>query len=689
MQRSKWSIISIFLKKINKLLMAIIENNKLLIELNEIDLTAKIIGCNSSNSDVFIPRSISHQNREYIIVSIEKGSFKGNILITTIRFPEDSEVRSISKGAFTESYLQNFMIPPNLEKLEEGWCKFTKSLNTILLSPNNHNFLYLNKKFLFGKSDSKSDKFDTFLFSCRDVEKVVIPSTIKHISSFCFSECKNLTSIEFSENSELVSIGKYAFSDTNITEITIPFSVTNINKYSFCWSSLQTINFPPQSKLKFIEKGTFMFTDLKRIKIPSSIIEIKEKAFHQCKSLELIEIDNDHTELISIGQNAFLSTKISSFFFPQNLKNLENGWCNRVPNLNNISISPKNEYFISYQKEFILKKSNNSNEFDVIVFANRNIQKAIIPSFITRIDSFAFSDCLNLNSIEFEKYSQLTSIGEYAFCLSSLTEFDVPSKVEKIEDGSFSSCHKLKSFNISENSELRFLGNEVFSYSLIDNLYIPQKFEQFGEIWCYGTNNLATFSISPLNLNFLNYDNKFILGKTEKKSDKFDVIVFACRKIKKPIIPSHIRSIGPCSFISSCIQEIMIPSYVREIGQSAFANCFNMKVVEFEENSELELIDQMAFFEAVIKKIVIPQRIKKIGNSAFGYCNELKCIEILGDEICLNESCFYFDMMFSIIISLPNSSKVSIDHDAFSNKMINSLFFINAGAKIVMNSRIK
>ena len=44
------------------------------------------------------------------------------------------------------------------------------------------------------------------------------------------------------------------------------------------------------------------------------------------------------------------------------------------------------------------------------------------------------------------------------------------------------------------------------------------------------------------------YDNNFILGKSNQKSEIFDILVFARRDIVNAIIPSFIKQIGPYSF---------------------------------------------------------------------------------------------------------------------------------------------
>lgn len=691
--------------------MTVILNTGLLYELNENDLTAKIIGCQTTDQIIIIPRSVFHQSHEYIITNISKGSFKQNKSVITIKFPEDSELRSISKGAFYDSNIKEITIPSKLENLEQGWCKYTNNLVTISISPKNQKYLKYGNNLIFGKSDQKSDSYDLLLFSCRDIESVYIPSNIKQISPFCFAECEELRLIEFSKNSELISIEKYAFYATSINTITIPSSCKTIGKNAFKYSQLKTVNFPQNSMLSKIEEGCFSDSKLRYFSIPPNVTEINESTFMRCKELKLIEIP-ENSKIQSIGKNAFLTTKIESIFLPEKLNVLENCWCNNTNFLVHISVSPKNEYFqFDNEMKILLKKSDlKMNEFNEIVFASRCIQKVSIPQFIKKIGSFAFSGCKKLESIEFPKNSKIESIDEYAFNSTSIEKISIPSKIEKIEEGTFSECSKLKAIEFSEDSELKFIGSEAFAYSSLETIQIPPKLKKFNEKWCYSVTKLVNFSISPSNRHFKNYKNDFILQKLneneENNKDDFDVILFARRNIVRPFIPLNIKKIGSYSFSEcmllqtiefengsklnkiddfafefSSIKNIKIPSKIRKIGKFAFDHCSQINSVDFQNNSELTLIDEKAFCDSKIERITIPEKVKLIGHKCFQDCMFIHFIEILSDEIAICENCFFGCDNISIV-SLPNANEISIGKNSFSNKIENFFMFIKSGAQI-------
>ena len=131
----------------------------------------------------------------------------------------------------------------------------TNKLTKIIISPLNGQFTLKKNKYLLGKTDPNIDEFDKFLFVCRDVKKISIPSNIKIISSsafssskiekifipskvsticeYAFSNCQNLTKVEIPPNSNLETIESHAFSSSNIEEIFIPSKVSTICEYAF------------------------------------------------------------------------------------------------------------------------------------------------------------------------------------------------------------------------------------------------------------------------------------------------------------------------------------------------------------------------------------------------------------------------------------------------------------------------
>ena len=126
------------------------------------------------------------------------------------------------------------------------------------------------------------------------------------------------------------------------------------------------------------------------------------------------------------------------------MKELKEGWCYEATKLNKIIISPSNDQFIFKEDKYLLGKTNNNNdEFDILLFASRNIEEISIPSNIKIISSSAFYNCTNLTKIEIPSNSNLQTIESYAFSKSNIKEISIPSNVSKICESAFSYCENL------------------------------------------------------------------------------------------------------------------------------------------------------------------------------------------------------------------------------------------------------
>ena len=102
-------------------------------------------------------------------------------------------------------------------------------------------------------------------------------------------------------------------------------------------------------------------------------------------------------------------------------------------NLIDMSISPHNSSFSLYNDTFVIGKSKNElDNFDSLYIALHDVEKAVIPSFITKICSNAFFQHKKLKTIEFMNNSKIESIENEAFDQSSVKTVSIPSSVKQI-----------------------------------------------------------------------------------------------------------------------------------------------------------------------------------------------------------------------------------------------------------------
>ena len=145
-------------------------------------------------------------------------------------------------------------------------------------------------------------------------------------------------------------------------------------------------------------RGASKGCSLHELLIPPSVTKICEHAFANCSDLRKVEIPTN-SNLQTIEKCAFSNSNIEEIYFPKSLNELKKGWCYGIQNLTKITISPSNGQFIFKDDKYLLGKVDRANdEFDILLFARRDIEEISIPSNVTKICENAFLDCSKINN---------------------------------------------------------------------------------------------------------------------------------------------------------------------------------------------------------------------------------------------------------------------------------------------------
>ena len=106
-------------------------------------------------------------------------------------------------------------------------------------------------------------------------------------------------------------VGDRWFTCSNMEKVIIPSSVRTLgdNAFSFC-RKLREVVFEPVSQLECIERGCFNGSLLAEIVIPKSVREIGERAFGFCQDLSSL-IFEEGSQLNHVGKNAILGTLLN------------------------------------------------------------------------------------------------------------------------------------------------------------------------------------------------------------------------------------------------------------------------------------------------------------------------------------------------------------------------------------------
>ncbi|MCH5164235.1 MAG: leucine-rich repeat protein, partial [Clostridiales bacterium] len=234
----------------------------------------------------------------------------------------------------------------------------------------------------------------------KQITNVTLPSSIKSIGDYAFRACSGLTSIAIP--SSVTSIGRFTFgSCSGLTSITIPSSVTSIGAYAFrdC-SGLTSIVIP--SSVSSISTGAFYgCSGLISITILSSVKSIGTNAFRDCTGLTSVTIPSSVT---SIGDYAFSNTGLTSITIPSSVTSIASTAFANCSKLVGITVNSANKVYKS-DGNCIIRIEDNA----LIVGCN----SSVIPSYVTSIESRAFSGMSGLKSVTVP--ASLTTIEKYAF----------------------------------------------------------------------------------------------------------------------------------------------------------------------------------------------------------------------------------------------------------------------------------
>ena len=234
-----------------------------------------------------------------------------------------------------------------------------------------------------------------------------------------------------------------------------------------------------------------------------------------------------------------------------------------------------------------------------------NLNSITIPASAFNIGEYAFDNCNNLTSIRITDYSYSQdyhySIGDYAFqnC-SSLTSISIPSSVTSIEGWAFCGCSSLTSINIP--SSVTSIEFDAFKGCPLTAITVDES--------------------NPI----YKSDNKVLFRKED------NCLILARDGLEKYDIPSWVTSIGERAFsYCSSLTSINIPSSVTSIGGRAFSYCSSLTSIN------------------------IPSSVESIGYFAFSYCSDLKTVRFKG-KMPPSIGSFIFDGISGLKVYVPHGA---------------------------------
>ncbi len=418
---------------------------------------------------------------------------------------------------------------------------------------------------------------------------------------------------EFRFNSPVTRIGPSLFKNSNLTQIHLPMSITEIGSSAFEGSSSLTYLSVPQSLISIGSRAFYGCTSLesRSLYIPDSVTSIGSQAYENCLNLTSLEIPSSVTD---IGVEAF-------------------GGC---VGLASIIVDSSNPVFDSRENcNAIIRTDTNE-----LVSGCKN---TVIPNSVTKIGACAFYGCSGLASIE------------------------IPSSVSHIGISAFTYCTGLTSITVYADTPPQLDNHLVFSGTNNCPIYVPAgSVAAYKSAWSEYADRIQAM---PSQNNVIYYTSTDGQVVTPNKSDVFGANIISNEYVNgRGVITfdGDVTSIGKDAFnaystLNSRLTSIEIPSTVTSIGYAAFYCCSNLISIVIPDS--VSSIGQYAFrYCSALESIEIPNTVSVIDSFVFDGCSSLIAFDIPDSVTSIGRGAFSDTGLSSIEIP---SSVTTIDLNPF------------------------
>ena len=241
------------------------------------------------------------------------GSYYNGPYLDNIVLPDNIEY--IGDSAFDGCGASRIVLSDNLNHIGR-WAFASQNIEKVVAkgTSNDGNYLYIPQDI-----DTISE---CMLVGCKNLNEIILPSSVKYIEDKAFCDCTSLTSISPENIPEVASIGYAAFSGcNNITSVEFPSTISVVDGFTNC-SGLRSvvINATDGHIISIGELAFANCTGLTNVTIPDGVISLGNGAFKGCTSITSIVLPNTFSHMydyVFSGCTSLTSVTINAIYPPE------------------------------------------------------------------------------------------------------------------------------------------------------------------------------------------------------------------------------------------------------------------------------------------------------------------------------------------------------------------------------------
>lgn len=512
------------------------------------------------------------------------------------------------------------------------------------------------------------------------------------IPAICFNENDNLTSLDFTNASDLTTIAEKAFYGCDgLKELTFPASLTTIGSNAFySCDGLLDVNMGYCTKMTAIADNTFDgCTKINHLTLPPNVVTIGKMAFYRNSLTELNvpatcnRIDEDAFDVQGTN-NITLLTLLGSDTAGE-LTIIDDDNFQSVTSLNldrHLSSDCTLPVFASLTGASV---GAHVKRLNTVPFKGTNIKtlNLTLATALETIDASAFEGCDDLKGVDLSASTLLTSIGEKAFYgCNSIETLLLPASLTTLGVSAFENCSGIAALDLSALGGLTVIPERAFNAChALKSLKLPPNVQTLGEDSFYD-NHLSEITIPASctlidddaldgvtlegGLFYNNITKATLLGSAEATPlTIIDDATFT--NVETLVLDRDLVTEAENTYLFPDVVSLTVSEHVHAIKPYCFYESNDLESADFSKATALTTIGKCAFYGCVDGDFTTLDLSKctaltTIGESAFEDCDDLATVTFPASLQTISKRAFY-DVPIETV-TIPASVN-TIGEDAF------------------------